>query len=65
MIAFSCMSYLEAVGIDKEQNRIIDQILSTSDLHPACSQDRIDAAIDHVMQPVTLYSSNLAQTQGV
>jgi kynurenine 3-monooxygenase len=61
MIAFTCMSYVEAVAIYQEQSQIIDRILASSDMEPDWSDARIDAAIDETLQPVGLAAAAFAQ----
>ena len=50
MIAFTCMPYIEAVAIEREQRVIVDEIMNIRNIGPQWTQDQIDTAIDRVMQ---------------
>ena len=63
MIAFSYMSYLEALAADQEQRLLIDEIMRIRNIGPDWSQDQIDAAIDRVMQTSIHLPGMVAQAQ--
>lgn len=61
MIAFTCMPYVDAVAIEREQRVIVDEIMNIRNIGPQWTQDQIDAAIDSVMQASSQQPGMVAQ----